>query len=123
LRTFRAKCRLTGSCHVTFPNTFPSERTHALYAVSAGVRSTRNEDGGIVLDIDHGQMFRLNPVGALILESLGKGCAETEIAKEISHQYSISEETAIADVRQFLKSLEEHRLIHMYQAESRCSCR
>ena len=88
-----------------------------MYAVSAGVRSIRNEDGGIVLDIDHGQMFRLNPVGALILESLGKGCAETEIAKEISHQYSISEETAIADVREFLKSLEEHRLVHTQERE------
>ena len=81
-------------CRGTFLSTLPTGRTHALYAVSAGVRSTRNEDGGIVLDIDHGQMFRLNPVGALILESIGKGCAETEIAKEISRQCSIGEETA-----------------------------
>jgi hypothetical protein len=88
-----------------------------LYAVSAGVRSTRNEDGGIVLDIDHGQMFRLNPVGALILESLGKGCAETEIAKEISRQYSISEETAAADVREFLQALEEHKLVRTQPGE------
>jgi Coenzyme PQQ synthesis protein D (PqqD) len=88
-----------------------------LYAVSAGVRSTRNEDGGIVLDIDHGQMFRLNPVGALILESLGKGCAETEIAQEISRQYSISEETAVADVREFLQSLEEHKLVRTQPGE------
>ena len=82
-----------------------------MYEVSAGVRSTRNEDGGIVLDIEHGQMFRLNPVGALILDSLRKGCAETEIAKQISRQYSISEETAIADVREFLQSLQEHKLV------------
>ena len=82
-----------------------------MYEVSAGVRSTRNEDGGIVLDIDHGQMFRLNPVAALILEFLGKGCAETEIAKQISRQYSISEEIAAADVREFLKSLEGHHLV------------
>jgi hypothetical protein len=88
-----------------------------LYAVSAGVRSTRNEDGGIVLDIDHGQMFRLNPVGALILELLGRGRPETEIAKEISRQYSISEETAVADVREFLKSLEEHKLVRTQQEE------
>src|SRR5260221_1886021 len=37
-------------------------------------------------DIDHGQMFRLNPVGALILESLGKGCPAAEIAQEIARQ-------------------------------------
>ncbi len=83
-----------------------------MYEVSAGVRSTRNEDGGIVLDIDHGQLFRLNPVAALILESLAKGCGEAEIAQEIAHQYSISSETATADVHEFLKALEEHLLVH-----------
>src|SRR6266853_977463 len=99
--------------HGTFSNMLPTERNNALYALSAGVRSTRNEDGGIVLDIDHGQMFRLNPVGALILESLGKGCAETEIAQEIARQYNISEETASADIGEFLQSLEEHKLVRM----------
>ena len=88
-----------------------------MYAVSAGVRSTGNEDGGIVLDIDRGQMFRLNPVGALILESLGKGCAETEIAHEIARQYNISEETASADIAEFLQSLEEHKLVRMRRGE------
>lgn len=88
-----------------------------MYEVSAGVRSTRNEDGGIVLDIDRGQMFRLNPVGALILESLAKGSAETEIAKEVSRLYSISQETAAADVREFLESLELHKLVHTQQRE------
>ena len=85
--------------------------------VSAGVRSTRNEDGGTVLDIEHGQMFRLNPVGALILESLGKGCTETEIAKKISRQYSIGEETVLADVREFVKSLEQHKLVRTHPGE------
>ena len=82
-----------------------------MYELSTGVRSTRDEDGGIVLDIDRGQMFRLNPVGALILESLGKGCAEAEIAQEISRQYNISEEAASADLREFLQSLEAHKLV------------
>ena len=82
-----------------------------MYEVSAGVRSTRNEDGGIVLDIDHGQMFRLNPVGALILQLLGNGCAEAEIAQEIARQYNTSEETVLADIREFLQSLEEHKLV------------
>ena len=88
-----------------------------MYQVSVGVRSTRNEDGGIVLDVDHGQMFRLNPVGALILDLLGKERLETEIAKEIAYQYSISEETAVADVREFLKSLEDHKLVRTQHGE------
>ena len=88
-----------------------------MYTLSAAVRSTMNEDGGIALDIDHGQMFRLNPTGALILESLQWGCAEIEIAKEISRQYSISEELAVADVREFLEALEKHRLVRTQPAE------
>ncbi len=88
-----------------------------MYEISTGVRSTRNEDGGIVLDIDQGQMFRLNPVGALILELLGKGRPETEIAKELASQYGISEETALADVREFLTSLQEHKLVRTQQVE------
>ena len=82
-----------------------------MYTISAGVRSTRNEDGGTVLDIDRGQMFRLNPLGALILESLGRGCAEIEIAREISRQYRVGEATAAADLRGFIESLEEHKLV------------
>jgi uncharacterized protein Smg (DUF494 family) len=62
-------------------------------------------------------MFRLNPVGALILESLAKGSAETEIAKDVARLYSISEETAVADVREFLESLEQHKLVSAQQRE------
>jgi hypothetical protein len=98
--------------HGTFFSTLPTERTHALYAVSPGVRSTGTEDGGIVLDIDRGQMFRLNLVGALILESVGSGCAETEIVADVVCRYNVSRDTAMTDVRGFLRSLEEHELIH-----------
>lgn len=88
-----------------------------MYEVSPGIRGTRNEDGGIVLDIDHGQMFRLNPVGALILESLAKGSTETETAKEISRQYCISEDIATADLREFLESLKKHNLVRAQPQE------
>lgn len=88
-----------------------------MYEVSTGVRSTRSEDGGIVLDINHGQMFRLNPVGALIVDLLGRGRHETEIAQEIADQYNVSEEMAKTDVADFLKSLEEHRLVRTKTGE------
>jgi len=85
--------------------------------VSAEIRSARNADGGIVLDIDRGLMFRLNPVGALILEAIGKGCSEIEIAQEIAQLCSISEETAVADVREFVKSLKQHGVVRTPQGE------
>jgi len=88
-----------------------------LYTVSDGLRSTRNKDGGIVLDVDHGQMFRLNPVGALILELLAQGHSETEIAQKIARQYNIREEEAATDVREFLQSLAEHKLVRTEHRE------
>lgn len=89
-----------------------------MYQVSAGVRSTVDNDGGIVLDIDHGQMFRLNPAGALIMDLLGKGRTEIEIGRELALRYGVSEEIAIADVREFFKSLEAHRLVHSQPREN-----
>lgn len=85
--------------------------------VSAGIRSIRNADGGIVLDIDRGLMFRLNPLGALILEAIAKGCTQIEIGKEIARQFSIGEETAVADVREFVKSIEQHGIVRTPQGE------
>jgi hypothetical protein len=84
-----------------------------MYQVSAGVRSCRNEDGGIVLDIAQGQMFRLNPVGAQILEFLSNGLVEADIAREIARKYAINEERALKDVREFLKCLEDQQLVQV----------
>jgi len=91
-----------------------------MYRVPDRVRTTRDHDGGIALHIDSGHLFRLNPVGALILESLGKGLVEAEIAKEVAREYSISEETAITDIDEFLKVLEDHHLVQGHQ-EGRAS--
>ena len=86
-----------------------------MYRVSIGVRSTSSPDGGVVLDIDHGQVFRLNRVGALIFELLMKGSTEAEMVFEIAQQYAIDEPVATADVREFLASLEQSKLVHRKQ--------
>jgi hypothetical protein len=44
-------------------------------------------DGGILLDVHHGQMFCLNVVGAKILELMQRGPEESLIANEISRDY------------------------------------
>ena len=47
------------------------------------IRSKRTQDGRIVLDICHGQMFCLNVVGSKILEMIEHGWDELRIAEEI----------------------------------------
>ncbi len=88
-----------------------------MYEVLAGVRSTSSDDGGIVLDINLGQMFRLNPVGAFILDQLQKGHSEAKISEDIARRYDIDEEMAATDVRTFLKELEEYKLVRTQPGE------
>jgi hypothetical protein len=79
--------------------------------LSEHVRRTHSADGGIVLDILHGQMFRLNFVGSKILELLEQQSTPTLIAQEIAVTFGVSAEIAERDVREFLETLEKHRLI------------
>jgi len=79
--------------------------------LSGEVRSTHNEDGAVVLDIRHDRIYGLNFVGSRILELLKQNYEEPKIAEEISRQFGVGLDTAAADVREFLGSLEKHRLI------------
>lgn len=82
-----------------------------MYEVSSGVRSTHNEDGGIVLDINRGKVFSLNGVAALIFERLREQQDERQIIEELSQQFDISVESIRADFIEFLTSLEKQGLV------------
>jgi Coenzyme PQQ synthesis protein D (PqqD) len=79
--------------------------------VSDGVRSTHGQDGAIVLDIHQGQMFNLNPVGSRILELLESGSAEADIVDKVSREFGANREIVENDVREFIGSLMEHKLV------------
>lgn len=76
-----------------------------------GVRCTQNQDGGIVLDIRHGQMIRLNLVGSRILSLLQVGSDEPGIVAQIGREFDAPIETIRTDVREFLETLEKHELL------------
>ena len=88
-----------------------------MYELRGEIRSTCSEEGGVLLDLRHGQLFRLNPVGAMILASLQSGHSDGEMAKAIATTYGISEEVALGDVREFLASLAEHQLVRSRREE------
>jgi hypothetical protein len=79
--------------------------------VSEAVRSCCNEQGGILLDIQRGQMFRINAVGSKILNFVERGYDERQIAEEICRAYGVEIETAESDVHEFFEALYEHRLL------------
>jgi hypothetical protein len=86
--------------------------------LSAQVRSTHNQDGAVVLDILHGEMFRLNFVGSRMLELLKQGRTETQIADELSNEFGAARETVAADLQEFLAHLEKHHLLDLRQSEN-----
>jgi len=90
---------------------FDHEVGQSLYRVSDGVRSTHGQDGAIVLDIQQGQMFNLNPVGSRILELLESGSTEADIVETISREFGASREMVENDLREFIGSLKEHKLV------------
>jgi hypothetical protein len=79
--------------------------------VSPDLRSTHNHDGAVVLDIRHGEMFRLNLVGSRILELLAAGGTEAHIVEGIAAEFRISRETVASDVHEFIAHLEKHQLL------------
>lgn len=82
--------------------------------VPENVRSRHSREGGIVLDILHGQMFRLNFVGSRILELLQQGCAESEIVEQLAQDFRIDQATVEADVREFVELLMSHHLLTVH---------
>jgi hypothetical protein len=64
-----------------------------------------------VLDIHQGQMFNLNPVGSRILELLESGLAEPGIVDTLSREFNTSRDIVESDVREFIGSLKQHKLI------------
>ena len=89
----------------------PHQSELPVHHLADGIRSTPGQDGGTVLDITGNRIFRLNPMGDLILQCVRQGWNELRIASHISNQYSVNVEVAKCDVHEFLEVLKKHRLI------------
>jgi len=86
--------------------------------LSEQVRSTHGQDGAVILDIRHGQMFRLNFVGSRMIELLKDGRTEEQIADELGREFGAAREIVETDLREFLTHLEKHRLLEVRQRET-----
>jgi hypothetical protein len=75
------------------------------------IRRTSSADGGIVLDLRRGTMFRVNALGSRILDLLDRGEALPRIAEQISAECGVGLDVVQADVNEFLVSLELHGVL------------
>jgi hypothetical protein len=84
--------------------------------LSEHVRSSHHPDGAVVLDILHGQMYRLNLVGSRMLELLKQDHGEEEIATRVSQEFGVGREIVASDLHEFLVHLERHHLLQFRPA-------
>jgi hypothetical protein len=75
------------------------------------IRRIANADGGVVLDLRRGAMFRVNPLGAKVLDLLDRGDSPTQIAEKLSAEFSVPLHDVRADVEEFIKSLKMHGVL------------
>lgn len=87
-----------------------------MFTLAESVRRTQTEDGGILLDIHHGQIFSLNAVGSQMIELLEKGFDEGQIAAQVADAYAADIETIRADVRDFIAVLQKHHILQVRRA-------
>jgi len=78
---------------------------------AAGVRAVANQDGAVMLDIEHGQMLSANPLGARIWQLIAAGQTREQIAVSISQECSVDAEVVRRDVNEFIESLVRNHLV------------
>jgi len=82
-----------------------------MLTLSQGARLSKSQDGGILLDLDHGVFFSLNPVGARIIELLQGASSLPSIVQAIVREFRVPQEIVKKDVDDFLASLQKQQLV------------
>jgi hypothetical protein len=82
-----------------------------MLTLSQGARLSKSQDGGILLDLDQGIFFSLNPVGARIVELLQGASGFPSIVQAIACEFRAPEDIVRKDVDDFLASLRKQRLL------------
>jgi hypothetical protein len=80
-------------------------------AISSSIRRTQTPDGGVLLDIERGQIFCLNVIGSKILDLLEEGHNEERIAEQVSAAYGTDIDTVQVDVHDFLENLNQLHIL------------
>jgi hypothetical protein len=88
--------------------------SHTKWKVSPGVRKTANADGAVLLDIDAGMCYSLNPVGTKVWEAVesGQGHATCgDVLDALAQEFTIPRERLASDIDNYLRELEQRGLV------------
>lgn len=72
---------------------------------------SRVGDETVLLHLENGTYYGLDPVGTRIWEMLKAGMTLSAICEALAQEYGIARETAEADTRRFLGELKAHNIL------------
>ena len=75
------------------------------------IRRLSSADGGAVLDLRRGILFRVNPLGAKVMDLIEQGESPERIAERLSAEFQVALSEVESDVRDFIESLKARGLI------------
>ena len=91
-----------------------SNNDQARWKASPSVRTTASGDGAVLLDIDAGMCYSLNPVGMKVWEAVvaGKGYSTCgDVLDALAPEFAIPREQLAADIDNYLRELEKKGLV------------
>lgn len=92
--------------------TSASQITKSTVVTSIEHQTTAQVDGeNVILDLDEGVYYGLDPVGAQIWKGIEEPSTVGEVASDIAGEYDVSEERCMRDVISLLEDLQENGLI------------
>lgn len=82
-----------------------------MFRISGAIRGTSTQDGAVLLDIRHGRILSLNPMGSRVFEMMRGGLDQDQIAGEITKDFGLDPDSARTDVLDFIRALREHKIL------------
>jgi hypothetical protein len=80
-------------------------------SIAPGIREAASQDGAVLLDIEQGICFSLNPVGLKIWELLKKDYSFDRIVDTLADDFEVSRSQLVSDIMEFVCALEAKHLI------------
>ena len=84
---------------------------HKTLVANPAVVTQTTADGAVLIEMNSGDCFELNHVGAEIWSRLSQGEGLANIVVAVAKRYAIAESTADADARRLLTDLEQRGLL------------
>src|SRR5260370_38904801 len=89
---------------------------------STSIKNINTQDGALLLDIDQGLCFSMNPLGAKIWEMLKTNHSVDSIADVLAGEFSVPRDQVFGDVQEFLAQLRNQHLLVSNREKERQNC-